>query len=74
MLTVILIYTTYLRADVVAYHVQTCQSPYTDVFYGHCVVHITINSCTTGNTIPHCIAKYLENPIIEIVSAGNSFL
>ena len=47
------------RPDVVAYHVQTRQSPYMNVFHGNCVVRISIDSGATGNMIGHSTAKHL---------------
>ena len=57
--------TTLPTPDVVAYRVQTRQSPYMDVFHGHCVVRITIDSGATGNMIRHSTAKHLGCPIIS---------
>ncbi|XP_073234993.1 uncharacterized protein [Porites lutea] len=48
--------TTLPTPDVVAYRVQTRQSPYMDVFHGHRVVRITIDSGATGNMIRHSTA------------------
>ena len=53
------------RPDVMAYRVQTRQSPYMDVFHGHRVVRITIDSGATGNMIRHSTAKHLGCPIIS---------
>ena len=39
---------TLLSPGVVAYRVQTRQSPYMDVFHGHQVVRVTIDSDATG--------------------------
>ena len=55
--------TTLPTPDVVAYRVQTRQSPYMDVFHGHRVVQR--NSGTTGNMIRHSTAKHLGCPIIS---------
>ena len=57
--------TTLPTPDVVAYRVQTRQSPYMDVFHGHRVVRITIDSGATGNMIRHSTAKHLGCPIIS---------
>ena len=57
--------TTSPRPDVVAYRVQTRQSPYMDVFHGHRVVRITIDSGATGNMIRHSTAKHLGCAIIS---------
>ena len=57
--------TTLPTPDVVAYRVQTRQSPYMDVFHGHRVVRITIESGATGNMIRHSTAKHLGCPIIS---------
>ena len=51
--------------DVVAYCVQTRQSPYMDVFHAHGVVRVTIDSGATGNMIRHSTAKHLGCPIIS---------
>ena len=51
--------------DVVAYRVQTRQSPYMDVFHAHRVVRVTIDSGATGNMIRHSTAKHLGCPIIS---------
>ena len=53
------------RPDVMAYRVQTRQSPYMDVFHGHRVVRITIDSGATGNMIRQSTAKHLGCPIIS---------
>jgi len=55
--------TTLPRSDIVAYRVQTRQSPYMDVFHDYRVVRITIDSGTTGNMIRHSTAKHLGRPI-----------
>ena len=57
--------TTLPTPDVVAYRVQTRQSPYMDVFHGHRVVRITIDRGATGNMIRHSTAKHLGFPIIS---------
>ena len=57
--------TTLPSPDVVAYRVQTRQSPYMDVFHGHRVVRVTIDSGATGNMIRHSTAKHLGCPIIS---------
>ena len=57
--------TTLPTPDVVAYRVQTRQSPYMDVFHGHRVVRITIDSGATGNMIRHSTAKRLGRPVIS---------
>ena len=57
--------TTLPSPDVVAYRVQTRQSPYMDVFHGHQVVRVTIDSGATGNMIRHSTAKLLGCPIIS---------
>ena len=57
--------TTSPRPDVVAYCVQTHQSPYMDVFHGHNVVRITVDSGASGNMIHHSTAKHLGCPIIS---------
>ena len=57
--------TTLPTPDVVAYRVQTRQSPYMDVFHGHRVVRITIESGATGNMILHSTTKHLVCPIIS---------
>ena len=57
--------TTLPTPDVVAYRVQTRQSPYMDVFHGHRVVRVTIDSGATGNMIRHSPAKHLGCPIIS---------
>ncbi|CAH3165626.1 unnamed protein product, partial [Porites evermanni] len=44
---------------------MTRQSPYMDVFHGHRVVRITIDSGATGNMIRHSTAKHLGCPIIS---------
>lgn len=51
--------------DVVAYHVQTRQSPYVDVFHGHRIVHVTTDSGATGNMIRHSTAKHFGCPIMS---------
>ena len=51
--------------DVVAYRDQTRQSPYMDVFHGHRVVRVTIDSGATGNMIRHSTAKHLACTIIQ---------
>ena len=51
--------------DVVAYRVQTRQSPYMDVFHAHRVVRVTIDSGATGNMIRHSTAKHLGCPVIS---------
>ena len=51
--------------DVVAYHVQTRQSPCVDVFHGHRVVRVTTDSGATGNMIRHSTAKHLGCPIMS---------
>ena len=56
--------TTLPTPDVVAYHVQTRQSPYMDVFHAHRVIRVTIDSVATGNMIHHSTAKHLECTII----------
>ena len=48
-----------------AYRVKTRQSPYMDVFHGHRVVRVTIDSGATGNMIRHSTAKRLGCPIIS---------
>ena len=57
--------TTLPSPDVVAYRVQTCQSPYMDVFHGHRVVRVTIDSGATGNMICHSTTKHFGCPIIS---------
>ena len=57
--------TTLLSPDVVAYRVQTRHSPYMDVFHGHRVVRVTIDSGATRNMIRHSSAKHLGCPIIS---------
>ena len=57
--------TTSPRPDVVAYRVQTRQSPYMNVFHGHRVVRITIDSGATENMIRHSTAKHLGCAIIS---------
>ena len=57
--------TTLPSLDVVAYRVQTRQSNYMDVFHGHRVVHVTIDSSATRNMICHSTAKRLGCPIIS---------
>ena len=57
--------TTLPTPEVVAYRVQTRQSPYVDVFHGHRVVRITIDSEATGNMIRHSTAKRLGCPVIS---------
>ena len=57
--------TTLPTPDVVAYRIQTRQSPYVDVFHGHRVVRVTIDSGATGNIIRHSTAKHLGCPIIS---------
>ena len=52
-------------SNVVAYRVQTRLSPYMDVFHGHRVVRITIDSGATGNMIRHSTAQHLGCPIIS---------
>ena len=51
--------------DVVAYRIQTRQSPYMDVFHGHCIVPVTIDSGATRNMIRHSTAKHLGCPIMS---------
>ena len=46
--------------DVVAYPVQTRQSLYMDVFHGHRVVRVTIDSGATGNMILHSTGNTLD--------------
>ena len=48
-----------------AYRVKTRQSPYMDVFHGHRVVRVAIDSGATGNMIRHSTAKRLGCPIIS---------
>ena len=55
--------TTLPSPDVVAYRVQTRQSPYMDVFHGHQVVLVTIDNGATGNMIRHSTAKHVGCPI-----------
>ena len=57
--------TTLPSPDVVAYRVQTRQSPYMDVLHSHRVVRVTIDSGATGNMICHSTAKHLGCPIIS---------
>ena len=57
--------TTLPGPDMVAYRVQTRQSPYMDVFHNHRVVRVTIDSGATGNMIRHSTAKHLGCPIIS---------
>ena len=57
--------TTLPTPDVVAYCIQTRQSPYMDVFHGHCIVHVTIDSGATGNMICQSTAKHLGCPIMS---------
>ena len=52
-------------SNVVAYRVQTHLSPYMDVFHGHRVVRITIDSGATANMIRHSTAQHLGCPIIS---------
>ena len=63
--------TTLPSLDVVAYCVQTRQSPYMDVFHGHRVVCVTIDTDTTGNMIRHSTAKRLGCPIISSVQQAD---
>ena len=51
--------------DVVAYRIQTRQSPYMDVFHGHCIVPVTIDSGATGNMIRHSTEKHLGCTIMS---------
>ena len=57
--------TTLPTPDVVAYRIQTRQTPYMDVFHGHRVVRVTIDSGATGNMSRHSTAKHLGCPIIS---------
>ena len=57
--------TTLPTPDVVAYRIQTLQSPYLDVFHGHRVVRVTIDSGASGNMIRHSTAKHLGCPVIS---------
>ena len=57
--------TTLPTPDVVAYRIPTRRSPYMDVFHGHRVVLVTIDSGATGNMIRHSTAKHLGCPIIS---------
>ena len=56
--------TTLPTPEVVAYRVQTRQSPYMYVFHGHRVVRVIIDSGATGNMIRHSTVKHLGCPII----------
>ena len=57
--------TTLPTPDVVAYRIQTRQSPHMDVFHGYCIVYVTIDSGATGNMICHSTAKHLGCPIMS---------
>ena len=57
--------TTLPSPDVVAYLVQTRQSPYMNVFHGHRVVRVIIDSGAAGNMVRHSTAKRLGCPIIS---------
>ena len=57
--------TTLPSPDVVAYRVQTRQPPYMDVFHGHRVVRVIIDSGATGNAIRHSTSKHLGCPLIS---------
>lgn len=57
--------TTLPGPDMVAYRVQTRQSPYMDVFHDHRVVRVTLDSGATGNMIRRSTAKHLGCPIIS---------
>ena len=48
-----------LPPGAVSYRVQTRQSPYFDVFYGHYTVRVTLDSGATGNMIRHATAVRL---------------
>ena len=51
--------------DIVAYSIQTRQSPYMDVLHGHCIVRVTIDNGATGNMIHHSTVKHLGCPIMS---------
>ena len=40
------------KPNAVAFRIQTRQSPYIDVFHGHHVIRVTVDSGATGNMIP----------------------
>ena len=42
------------------FRVQTCQSPYLDMFYAHHPVRVTIDSGITGNMICHTVIQSLD--------------
>ena len=49
----------------VAYRVQTRQSPYFDVYHGHHVIRITVDSGATSNMMRQSTAKRLGSKIIS---------
>ena len=51
-------------SSAVAYRVQTRQSPYMDVFHGHHVTRVTIDSGATGNMIRYSLVQRLGFQII----------
>lgn len=51
-------------SSAVAYRVQTRQSPCMDVFHGHHVIRVTIDSGATGNMIRYSLLKCLGFQII----------
>ena len=52
------------NSSAVAYRIQTRQSPYMDVFHGHHVIRVTIDSGATGNMIRYSLVKRLGFEII----------
>ena len=53
------------NSGAVAYRVQTRQSPFMDVFHGHHVIRVTIDSGATGNMIRHFTVKRLGSQIVS---------
>ena len=53
------------NSGAVAYRVQTWQSPYMDVFHGHHVIRVTIDSGATGNMIRHFTVKRFGSQILS---------
>ena len=53
------------NSGAVAYRVQTRQAPFMDVFHGHHVIRVTINSGATVNMIRHSTVKRLGSQIVS---------
>ena len=51
-----------------ALRIQVPQSPFLDTFYGHSLVHITINSGATGNMIRLSTVQKLKVEFVRVPS------